>query len=130
MKAIVAVVVLLSAVNLEAQKALECSNPLRWTVTREKMRDSSLNSTYHYEVGNEGLAHTVNGLISLAAAFEAETESNTETLCRIVENQQAQLDELRAQLASLRKQIAQTKRTSAPAPSRRTTPASPAPSQQ
>jgi hypothetical protein len=70
-----------------------------------------LNGTYYYQGGNEGLNNVVTGLTSLTLALEGETESNLNTLCVIVDNQQAQLDELKTEVESLRKQIAQLNRS-------------------
>jgi hypothetical protein len=70
-----------------------------------------LNGNYSYLVGDEGLSRVAQGLISLTSALDVETESNVDRLCRIVQDQQAQLNELKTQVAALRKQLAQINRS-------------------
>jgi len=110
-KAIVSVIIVLSAVALQAQQAPRPCELVSWKGVQEKSRDSSLNGTYYYLAEDEGLSRLAQGLISYTSALDIETEMNITSICNTLELQQAELDELKAEVATLRKQLTQANRS-------------------
>lgn len=102
------VAVLIGAAS--AQTAPICTpQPLRWSFIQQKVSDSSLNGTYYYSVGNEGLSRVLQGTNAYLTAVDTSTTLEINWLCDAVERQQSEIAQLKSEVEQLKAVVSHPK---------------------
>jgi hypothetical protein len=125
--------VCLALCGLSAAQAHVCPDKeTRWKQTNAKGNVSSSNvndvnnlqQQPHYPTGDEkyysleqieGLNRTVMGINSLLLAFQAEAMGQIDRLCQTIDNQQAEINELKTEVQALKQQRVERVRSNAKA---------------